>query len=103
MTEIVPAALEQALEKFLHQSIYVHLEVNPGAYTRNHGMRLCATHVRGNHPYRVFLTFDDGVGVLHIDDVTHMDLSENLVIVTGYDEHDRIARTLELSRTPLSM
>jgi len=91
------------LEQFEGQVLYIHLEVNRGAYHRNARVMLQAAHVRGDGPYRLFLNLDDGLGLIHVDDLTHMQLTNEMVICTGYDSSDRIARTIEISVVPFSM
>jgi hypothetical protein len=46
------------------------------------------------------LELDQQEAIIHVDDVTHMKMEEELVIVTGYDPNDRLARTLEISSRP---
>ena len=38
-----------------------------------------------------------------MDDVTHMRIADDLVICTGYDDLERLARTLEVGRKPFAM
>lgn len=89
----------QKLSQWLGQQIFVHLEVNRGAYWRNGRALLKAVHVRGDGPFRLFLELDDA-GLIQADDLTHMEIVEKLVICTAYDEHHRLARTVEVSTEP---
>ncbi|MCF8564010.1 YojF family protein [Alicyclobacillus tolerans] len=103
MQALDPKRVQIALEHWLGRAVYVHLEVNPGAYWRNGTAVLSAVHVRGGGPHRVFLEFAEPAGLIHIDDVTHMVIEEHLVVCTGFDDRDRLARTLEISDCPFSM
>ena len=95
--------VEMRLREWEGRDLYVHLEVNPGAYWRNGRARLLRGHARGGGPVRVFLELDGGAGLIHADDLTHMELSPDLLICTGYDEHGRLARTLEVGTAPFPM
>ena len=81
--------------------VYIHLEVNPGAYWRNGGGRLDAAHVRGDGPYRLFLRIDGGL--LQIDALTHMAVADGMVVCTGYDDLQRLARTVEVGLEPFAL
>ncbi len=103
MEAIRAEALLKQLEQLVSQQVYIHLEVNPGAYWRNGRARLTAVHVKGSGPYRIFLEMSDDSGLIQVDSLTHMQLGDGLVIATGYDDHQRIARTVEISTSPFSM
>jgi len=49
------------------------------------------------------LEFDNDHAIIQLDNLTHMSISEDLVIVTGYDEFDRLARTVEIGLTPFQV
>lgn len=100
---IRPERVRERLSRWLTQDVYVHVEVNPGAYWRNGRARLLRSHVKGEGPYRVFLELDNGVGLIHVDDLTHMELSEDTVVCVGFDEHQRLARAIEVAVRPFSM
>jgi len=99
---IEPHMLHRQLAQWIGEAVYVHLEVNPGAYWRNGQANLQRVHVKGDGPYRVFLELA-GQGLIHIDEVTHMTVADDLVTCTGYDDSNRLARTLEVSRKPFSL
>ena len=96
MEPIEAQKVGKQLESWLNSEVFVHLEVNPGAYWRSGKGKLKRVHVKGDGPFRVFLEFEDA-GLIHVDDLTHMQVDGDMVICTGYDHHDRIARTLEVS------
>lgn len=103
MVPIQPDEVSKRLRGWEGRQIYIHLEVNPGAYWRNGQATLVQGHVRGTSSCRVFLELDEQVGLIQVDQLTHMLLEEDLLICTGYDDHDRIARTIEVSSKPFSM
>lgn len=96
-------AAAAALHAWTGRDVFIHLEVNPGAYWRNGRARLARAHIKGDGPYRVYLELDEGQGLIHIDDVTHLQVEPELVIFTAYDDLDRIARTLEVSLRPFAV
>lgn len=103
MEQLNPNVVEHQLQQWVNRLVYVHLEVNPGAYWRNGSAVLTSVHVKGSGHFRVFLEFDGGRGLIHVDDLTHMSVDEQMVICTGYDNQDRLARTIEVSLQPFPM
>lgn len=87
--------VSDALAGWQGNRVYIHLEVNPGAYWRNGEGRLEHAYVRGDGPYRLFLAIDGGL--IQIDALTHMSVERELVVCTGYDDAHRLARTVEIS------
>ncbi|WP_088105999.1 DUF1806 family protein [Halalkalibacter urbisdiaboli] len=100
MEEISRDLLLKKLQHWIGTNIYVHIEVNPGGYFRNGKASLHQVHVKGEQSIRVFLELDEQASIIHVDHLTHMRLADDLVIVTAYDEHGRLARTLEVSSRP---
>lgn len=103
MEPIQPGAVATAVAKLQNKPVFIHLEVNPGAYWRNGQAALRSLHLKGEDPYRVFLELDEGHGLIQVNDVTHMELSDSMVILTGYDDKGRIAQTVEISLSPLTL
>jgi hypothetical protein len=103
MEQIVSNLLYQNLQKWKGQQVYIHLEVNPGGYFRNGNALLYDAHVKGEGSYRVYLELDEKQSIIHVDHLTHMKITERQIILMGYDEHHRLARTLEVSSKPFSM
>lgn len=93
----------EALQQFIGKHAYMHVEVNPGAYLRNSKVQISSVYVLGDNPYRIFLQFDGGQALLQMDNVTHMLVTQDIVIATGYDEYGRLARTIEISLTPFDV
>jgi hypothetical protein len=103
MTPLDARRVHRQLEQWVGQDVYVHLEVNPGAYWRNGRALLTRVHLKGSGPYRLFLELDAASGLIQVDDLTHMVLSDSLVICTGFDDQQRVARSIEVSCRPFTM
>ncbi|MDC3417618.1 DUF1806 family protein [Aquibacillus salsiterrae] len=103
MEELRPDRLLNKLNQWKGRPIYIHMEINPGGYFRNGKAMLDEVHVKGDTAYRVFLELDQKSSLIHVDYVTHMQVLDDLVVVTGYDEHGRLARTLEISTQPFPL
>jgi hypothetical protein len=100
MEPISVERLFMKVKRWIGKDVFIHIEINPGGYFRNGKASLHNVHIKGTNPYRIFLELDQQEAVIHVDDVTHMKMEEELVIVTGYDPYDRLARTLEISSRP---
>jgi hypothetical protein len=103
MVPINSQALLDKLQQWLGTNIYIHIEINPGGYFRNGKATLSNVHVKGNQPFRVFLEMDQQQSIIQVDDLTHMSISEELVVICGYDHVERLARTLEISSKPFAI
>jgi hypothetical protein len=100
MVPINSQSLLDKLQQWLGINIYLHIEINPGGYYRNGKATLSNVHVKGDRSFRVFLEMDQQQSIIQVDDLTHMSISEELVVISGYDHVDRLARTLEISSNP---
>ncbi|MCY0901433.1 MAG: DUF1806 family protein [Firmicutes bacterium] len=89
------------LSGWVGQPVWVHVEVNPGAYWRGAAGTLRTVHIKGDGPFRMYVEVADGL--IQVDDLTHMDLADGLVVVIGFGDSDRLARTLEISTQPLAL
>jgi hypothetical protein len=103
MERIVPDLLLKSLKKLIGQKVYIHFEVNPGGYFRNGNATLYDAHVKGEGNFRVYLELEKKESIIHVDQLTHMSITKEQIILMGYDEYDRLARTLEISNKPFSM
>jgi len=103
MKEIVSDFLLINLQKLIGQKVYIHFEINPGGYFRNGTALLSDVHVKGEKSYRVYLELDAKQSIIHVDNLTHMKVTDEQIILMGYDEYDRLARSLEISCNPFSM
>src|SRR4051794_14275277 len=103
METIVSDLLLKYLKKWTGKRVYIHFEVNPGGYFRNGNALLSDAHVKGEINYRVYLELEENQSIIHVDNLTHMTISEQQIILIGYDEYHRLARTLEISSEPFVM
>ncbi|MCL6445372.1 MAG: YojF family protein [Alicyclobacillus sp.] len=103
MEPMVPRQVVDRLNAWLGRTVFIHLEVNPGAYWRNGSAQLRAAHVKGDGPYRVFLELENAHGLIQVDGLTHMALERDLVVCIGLDEHQRLARTIEIGLQEFSL
>lgn len=103
MDAFAVSVVEGRLREWTDRTVFIHLEVNPGAYWRNGKAVLKEGYVRGAGPYRVFLKLDGGTSLIQVDDLTHMEISGDTLILIGFDEQQRLARTVEVSLRPFSM
>ena len=103
MVPIISQSLLDKLKQWIGTNIYIHFEINPGGYYRNGKAILTDVHVKGDHSFRVFLELDQQQSIIQMDDVTHMLISDELVVISGYDHVDRLARTIEVSSQPFSL
>ena len=95
--------LEAALKLFEDHKVYFHLEVNPGAYYRNAVGHVDTIYVRGEGPFRLFISMKEPEGLIQIDQVTHCEIDPERVFVIGYDDQQRLARMVAISFQPFSM
>ncbi|WP_067618713.1 YojF family protein [Alicyclobacillus acidiphilus] len=108
--------VQAALDKFLGQEVYLHLETTNGAYAAHRfgqPMAVCAyirngkvtferAQVTGSKPYRVGLKMD--IGWIYAEGLTDYEIDgQGRLLMAGHDEEGRLAVALQLSRTPWPM
>lgn len=103
MEPMNPKTAMKKASALVGKEVYIHFEINPNGYWRNGKATLKEVHIKGDGPYRVFLVLDDGLGLIQLNGLTHMESWNDAVIFTGYDDQDRIEQTIEISTTPFSM
>jgi len=110
--------VQQALDRFSKQQVYVHLESNQGAYTqgaytsnkgsvhhsgvfiRNAGIRYSHGKITGDGPYRVGLKME--LGWVYAEGLTDWEWDDQgRLLLVGYDPEGRLAVALHLSQQPL--
>ncbi|MCL6444106.1 MAG: YojF family protein [Alicyclobacillus sp.] len=107
-------AVQQELQRYLDQDVYIHLETTNGAYAaRNGSMAICAYirnglvrfhrgTITGNGPYRVGLKMDQGW--IYAEGLTDWEVDNaGRLLMAGHDSEGRLAIALELSFTPFPM
>jgi hypothetical protein len=108
--------VQTALDSFLNQDVYLHLETTNGAYAAHRdgqSMAVCAYirnglvryhrgTVMGSGPYRVGLKMD--TGWIYAEGLTDWEIdSEGHLLLAGNDSEGRLAVALQLSTTPFAM
>lgn len=105
---IDPRLVQQSLDAFAGQDVYLHLETTRGAYTRdtfgafvrNVRIRYARGRIAGRGPsYRVGLKLEAGWVVA--EGLTHWELdAQGRLLLAGHDAEGRLTVALELSREP---
>lgn len=116
MNPIERSIVQPALDSFLNQEVYLHLETTNGAYAahrqeskmtvgayiRNGRISYIRGTITGEGPYRVGLKMKDGW--VYAEGLTDFDLEqEGKLLLAGHDEEGRLAVALELSLEPFEL
>jgi hypothetical protein len=103
-------ALEAALQAFVGQVVYLHLETTNGAYSeanynafiRNGKILIRRAQVKGEGPFRVGLMIEDGW--VYAAGLTDWEVDpQGRLLMAGHDKEGRLTVALELSRTPFDL
>lgn len=113
MQSINIEAVQKALESFVNEDVYLHLETTQGAYAVHHGnqpmavgayirngrIRYSRGTIVGNGPYRVGLKLE--LGWVYAEGLTDWELNEqNQLLLAGHDPEGKLAVALQLSKKP---
>ncbi|ADU50674.1 LmbE family protein [Thermaerobacter marianensis DSM 12885] len=106
MEAIEPARVQRALQDFVGNEVYLHLETTHGAYTqggfgafaRNVKIRLEEAAIRGRGPYRAGLRVAGGW--VYAEGLTHWQQEPGRILLEGRDAEDRLTVVLEIGRAP---
>ncbi|GGI11932.1 YojF family protein [Gottfriedia solisilvae] len=113
MQKLELSAVQDALQNFIDQTVYLHLETTNGAYAnhfnekvmtvnafiRNTKVNISRATVTGKSPYRVGLKLDEGWVVA--EGLTDFEIDdENRLLLAGHNEEGKLAIALQLSHTP---
>jgi hypothetical protein len=113
MEPVIVESVQQELEKFINQDVYIHLETtngayashmdesffSSGAYIRNALVRYERGKITGKGPYRVGLKMP--IGWIYAEGITHFEVdSAGRLLLAGHDYQGRLAVCLEISPTP---
>jgi hypothetical protein len=105
--------VQQELEKFFYQDVYLHLETTNGAYAthlngmaysagafiRNNQVQVTQGKITGNGPYRIGLKIPQGW--IYAEGLTDWEVDEkNRLLLAGHDPSSKLAVALELSFEP---
>lgn len=109
-------SVQSALERFLDQDVYLHLETTNGAYAalrdeqamavcayiRNGLVRFQRGTITGEGPYRVGLKME--TGWIYAQGLTDWEVNDaGQLLLAGNDSEGRLAVALELSIEPFEM
>lgn len=107
MQPITPAEVQADLDRFVNQTVYLHLETTAGAYTegaagafiRNAVIRFRRAMLQGTGPYRAGLKLDHGW--VYAEGLTDWEVdAQGRLLLAGHDKEGRLQVALELSLTP---
>lgn len=106
-------SVQDAINHFANQDVYLHLETtngayashndqsffSAGAYIRNALVRYELGKITGNGPYRVGLKIN--LGWVYAEGITHFEMDEQgRLLLAGHDNDGKLAVALEISTTP---
>lgn len=109
-------AVDEAIQGFVNQDVYIHLETTNGAYAalrseasmavcayiRNGIVRFNRGSIAGDGPYRVGLKMD--TGWIYAEGLTDWEVDgEGRLLLAGNDADGRLAVALQLSHQPFPM
>lgn len=107
--------VQEFINRFAHQDVYIHLETTNGAYASHHdenffsaGAFIRNALVRYEHgkitgagPYRVGLKIN--LGWIYAEGITHFEFNEEgQLLLAGHDNLGKLAVALEISPFPFS-
>lgn len=116
MGPIDKAGVQSALESFVNETLYLHLETTNGAYAahRQEGAMAVCAYIRngqiryergsiaGDGPFRVGLKMD--IGWVYAEGLTDWEVDDKgRLLLAGNDSEGRLAVALELSREPFDI
>lgn len=118
MKPIALAELDEALQRFVGHTVFIHLETTNGAYSqnslgssiaeargafmRNIPVRFHRAAAAGTGPYRVGLKTEQGW--IYAEGLTDWTVdAEGRLLIAGHDAEGRLAVALELSLVPFEM
>jgi hypothetical protein len=105
--------VQKAINKFVNQELYLHLETTNGAYAahnneksmtvgayiRNTMINFSQGRITGGHPYRIGLKTD--LGWIYAEGITdwHVD-EQGRLLLAGHDHEGKLAVAMQLSQSP---
>jgi hypothetical protein len=112
MEPITIEKVQEAIQHFVNQDVYIHLETTNGAYAthnnesffsagafiRNALIRYESGKITGNGPYRVGLKLE--IGWVYGEGLTHFEMDGERLLLAGHDQEGKLAIALEISPTP---
>ncbi|MED4202804.1 YojF family protein [Neobacillus mesonae] len=105
--------VQEFINQFANQDVYIHLETtngayashydqtffSAGAYIRNALVRYELGKITGSGPYRVGLKIN--LGWVYAEGITHFEIDDQgRLLLAGHDYKGKLAVALEISTTP---
>ena len=105
--------VQEALDRFIGNEVYLHLETtngayashknenffSAGAYIRNGKISFERAKITGEGPYRIGLKIP--LGWVYAEGITHFEIdSKDRLLLAGHDYDGRLAVALQLSEKP---
>ncbi|AST91778.1 MULTISPECIES: YojF family protein [Sutcliffiella] len=112
MQLIEQVSVQEALNSFAKQPVYIHLETTNGAYASHHNtgmtvgafIRNSVIHyehgkITGNNPYRIGLKMEHGW--VYAEGLTHYELdNKGRLLLAGLNDEGKLAVAFQLSKEP---
>ena len=113
MEPIEKTKVQQIIDQFVNEDVYIHVETTNGAYSthldenffnasafvRNVKIRYERGPIAGEGPYRIGLKIDSGW--VYGEGLTHYELDEQgRLLMCGIDHSDKLAIAFQISKTP---
>lgn len=113
MIPITIKEVQNAIDSFTKQDVYLHLETTNGAYASHHDENFfsAGAYIRnalvqyehgkivGDGPYRVGLKL--AIGWVYAEGITHFEIDESgRLLLAGLDHSGKLAVALEISQNP---
>jgi hypothetical protein len=106
-------SVQEAINGFANEDVYIHLETTNGAYASHHDQAFFSAgayirnalvryelgKITGTGPYRVGLKIN--LGWVYAEGITHFEIDEeDHLLLAGHDNTGKLAVALEISSTP---
>ncbi|TDQ39773.1 YojF family protein [Aureibacillus halotolerans] len=112
MKQIDTKELQNQLQAFVNDTVYVHLETTNGAYAAHHNegflsagvflrngrIQVERATIKGDGPYRIGIKLPEGW--LYAEGLTHFEKTPTQLLIAGLNAEGRLAVALQLSRQP---
>ncbi|MGM9927043.1 MAG: YojF family protein [Bacillus sp. (in: firmicutes)] len=113
MKPIIPTVVQEAINSYQQQHVYIHLETtngayashfsggsySAGAYIRNALVQYEHGKITGEGPYRVGLKLP--IGWVYAEGLNHFQIDDkNRLLLAGLDAEGKLAVALQISTTP---
>jgi len=114
MEPINMSKVQEKINEFANEEVYIHLETtngayashfnesffSAGAYIRNAKVKYEHGKITGDGPFRV--GFKTEIGWIYAEGITHFEVDEqNRLLLAGHGYDGKLAVALEISKTPI--